>query len=117
MVEAGGCAFGSKEARERNPPDAPSREVLPYGPLTGPFGLDGEEVCEPGLDRRRVGEVVSEAVMGEDRRARLRDQRRLGEERHAWWTAFYVPQVWRPCRFYRPALMLPHFDPGDLAGR
>src|SRR3546814_9476884 len=99
MVEAGGCAFGSKEARERNPPDAPSREVLPSGSLTGPFGLDGEEVCEPGLDRSRVGEVVSEAVMGEDRRARLRDQRSLGEARHAWWPAFYVPQFWRHCRF------------------
>src|SRR3546814_13389964 len=73
MMEAGGWAFGSKEARERNPPDAPAREVLPSGSLTGPFGLDGEEVCEPGLDRSRVGEVVSEAVMGEDRRARLRD--------------------------------------------
>src|SRR3546814_13484640 len=81
MVEAGGCAFGSKEARERNPPDAPSREVLPSGSLTGPFGLDGEEVCEPGLDRSRVGEVVSEAVMGEDRRARLRDQRTLGDRK------------------------------------
>src|SRR3546814_3116446 len=51
--------------------------------------------------RSRVGEVVSEAVMGEDRRARLRDQRSLGEARHAWWPAFYVPQFWRHCRFER----------------
>src|SRR3546814_7641513 len=65
--------------------------------------------------RSRVGEVVSEAVMGEDRRARLRDQRSLGEARHAWWPAFYVPQFWRHCRFERPALMRPHFDAGDLA--
>src|SRR3546814_12709853 len=83
---------------------------LPSGSLTGPFGLDGEEVCEPGLDRSRVGEVVSEAVMGEDRRARLRDQRSLGEARHAWWPAFYVPQFWRHCRFERPALMRPRSE-------